>query len=155
MSKDFSQGVIEHGDGSGQPTDYLFRISLKALIRDEQGRVLVVKETGRDWWGLPGGGMNHGETITSALARELHEEVNVIGRFTWRIITADDPVPLRRIDAWQLCLIIEVVPETFEFSAGEDGDEVAFLDPETLKNSSKKVERRVYECSQLASFHLM
>ena len=144
MSKDFSQGVIEHGDGSGQPTDYLFRISLKALIRDEQGRVLVVKETGRDWWGLPGGGMDHGETITSALARELHEEVNVIGRFTWRIITADDPWPLRRIDAWQLCLIIEVVPEIFEFSAGEDGDEVAFMDPEAFKTSVKDVERCIY-----------
>lgn len=144
MSKDFSQGVVEHGDGSGQPTDYLFRISLKALIRDEQGRVLVVKETGRDWWDLPGGGMDHGETITSALARELHEEVNVIGGFTWRIITADDPGPLRRIDAWQLCLIIEVVPETFEFSAGEDGDEVAFMDPEAFKTSVKDVERCIY-----------
>ena len=155
MSKDFSQGVIEHGDGSGQPTDYLFRISLKALIRDEQGRVLVVKETGRDWWDLPGGGMNHGETITSALAHELHEEVNLTGGFTWRIITAEEPAYLANHDFWQLRLIVEVLPETLVFSAGEDGDEVAFLDPETLKNSSKKVERRVYECSQLASFHLM
>lgn len=144
MSKDFSQGVVEHGDGSGQPTDYLFRISLKALIRDEQGRVLVVKETGRDWWDLPGGGMDHGETITSALARELHEEVNVIGGFTWRIITAEEPAYVESHDFWQLRLIIEVVPETFEFSAGEDGDEVAFMDPEAFKTSVKDVERCIY-----------
>ncbi|NCC19514.1 NUDIX hydrolase [Candidatus Saccharibacteria bacterium] len=144
MSKDFSQGVIEHGDGSTRPTDYLYRISLKALIRDEQGRVLVVKETGRDWWDLPGGGMDHGETITSALARELHEEVNVIGGFTWHIITAEEPAYLANHDFWQLRLIIEVLPETLVFSVGEDGDEVAFMAPETFRTSTRDAERCIF-----------
>jgi len=49
-------------------TDYLFRISIKALIYNESGDLLVVKEHGLNW-GLPGGGMDFGETFADALAR--------------------------------------------------------------------------------------
>lgn len=144
MTEQHATGVIEHGPGSSRPTDYLYRISLKALIRDEQGRVLVVKETGRDWWDLPGGGMDHGETIGLALARELHEEVNLRGEFTWRIISVDEPKYLKAHDFWQLRLIVEVKPQNLEFGAGEDGDEVAFIAPETFKSSNRDVERCIY-----------
>lgn len=55
-------GVIKHPN-SPRPTDYLFRVSLKCVIRNDAGEVLAVKEVGRDFWDLPGGGMDHGESI--------------------------------------------------------------------------------------------
>lgn len=144
MSKEFSKGTIEHGVGSERPTDYLYRISLKALVRNEQGEVLVVKEASRTYWDLPGGGMDHGETIGSALARELHEEANFKGEFTWRIITVDEPKYAENHDFWQVRLIIEVTPDNLEFSVGEDATEIAFVDPTLLKGSPEKVERWIY-----------
>ena len=68
-------GAIIH-ETSGRK-DSLIRVTLKAVILDEQGRILVVKEKGRDWWDTPGGGIEHGETIKEALARELEEEVSL------------------------------------------------------------------------------
>jgi ADP-ribose pyrophosphatase YjhB (NUDIX family) len=60
--------MIEHQ----LPSNY--RVSLKALIRDNEGRILLVKE-GSDQWGLPGGGPDHGETVDEGLRRELREEI--------------------------------------------------------------------------------
>lgn len=66
--------------------DSLFRISLKAYIENDKGEVLVVKERGRDWWDLPGGGMEHGENVKEALARELKEEVGYEGEFSYDVV---------------------------------------------------------------------
>ena len=43
--------------------DYLYRISLKALIYNDVGQILIVKEVGRTYWDLPGGGMDYDETV--------------------------------------------------------------------------------------------
>ena len=37
-----------------------YRVSVKALIKNEQDQVLVIKEN-QDTWSLPGGGLDHGE----------------------------------------------------------------------------------------------
>ncbi len=55
------------------------RNSAKAIIiRDNQ--LLVIKNTtdGEDWFLLPGGGQNHGESLREALARECMEEASVV-----------------------------------------------------------------------------
>lgn len=52
-------------------------IGVCALIRDEAGRVLLVKHSYRPGWCLPGGGMRRGETPVSALRRELREELGL------------------------------------------------------------------------------
>ena len=92
-----SHGIVEHPD-SPRPTDYLFRVSLKCVILDSVGEVLVVKERGRDCWDLPGGGMDHGETLATAIARELREEVSMQCAFSFQIITAEDPAFLKEHD---------------------------------------------------------
>jgi len=140
-------GVIDH-DGSRR-TDYLYRVSLKCLVRNEDGGILVVKESGRDWWDLPGGGMDHGEDIRSAIAREMEEEVNMQGDFEYRILEVDEPRHLDRHNFWQLRLVFEVKPQTPVFSPGEDGDAVAFVSPDVLKNSEHLAERLVFKYSKL------
>ena len=138
MTKQNSLGTINHSESSNRRTDYLYRISLKAFIRNEKGEILVVKETGRDWWDLPGGGMDHGEDIKTALARELKEEVNLTGDFTYRIIDVKDPGYIGEHDMWQVRLMFEVIPENMEFSAGEDGDEIAFMGPKDFEKSDRE-----------------
>lgn len=145
-----SHGVVAHGPESTRKTDYLYRVSLKCLIRNHDHKVLVVKETGRDWWDLPGGGMDHGENLHSAIAREMKEEVNLSGDFTYRVIDVDEPARLSAHNFWQLRLIFAVSPSETEFSPGEDGDEIAFIDPREFEDSESEVERRIFKYSKLA-----
>ena len=146
MPEQSSHGIINH-TSSGRKTDYLYRISIKGLVRNEAGEALVVKEDGRNYWDLPGGGMDHGESIKEAIAREMNEEVGLTGEFTYRIIDVDEPAYSTLQSFWQVRLIFEVKPADMSFGAGEDGDEIAFVDPELLKASESEVERRIYRYS--------
>ena len=123
--------ITQRPDGT-ERTDYLFRVSLKALIYDQQGRILVVKEHGLNW-GLPGGGMDFDETFESALARELAEEVGYTGRFTFETIGVADPIHVGGPNVWQVWIVFHVAPETFDFSVGVDAEAMKFIDPKGLE----------------------
>lgn len=125
--------------------DSLYRVSLKCLITDPSGKVLVVRENGRGSWDLPGGGIDHGEDIRSAIARELEEELDFRGDFTFKILRADDPAKLKTRDVWQLKLVFAVELDTRTVSAGVDVEEIAFIDPRSLKDSNYIPEQMIYE----------
>jgi 8-oxo-dGTP pyrophosphatase MutT (NUDIX family) len=144
-----THGIIEHQEPSSRRTDYLFRISLKCLIQDSEGRVLVVKETGRDWWDLPGGGMDHGETLQAAIAREMKEEVNLRGDFTFKILAVEEPKLLDPHGFWQLRLIFAIELSQLDFSPGDDSDEIAFMNPKSFENSTVRTERLIFVYSQM------
>jgi len=121
-----------------------YRVSIKAIIRNKKGEVLLVKE-GSDSWSLPGGGMDHGEPFEEALAREMYEEASIEQPFT---------VTLRGIDsfyfelrtAWLMWIVCELTfSEKLIYGRGVDADDVAFIDPSTLKDSQYRSERLVYK----------
>ena len=53
-----------------------FRIGVSALIFQD-GHVLLAHRRDIDWWNLPGGGMEIGETVEEALRREVREETGL------------------------------------------------------------------------------
>jgi ADP-ribose pyrophosphatase YjhB (NUDIX family) len=59
-------------------TPPFIRIRVAAIIV-EKGRVLLEKHAkdGREYWVLPGGGVDPGETLSCGLQRELLEEIGV------------------------------------------------------------------------------
>lgn len=56
--------------------DCLYRVAIRILIV-QGNKVLLIKEASDKWWALPGGGVEHGETVESSLAREVEEELGV------------------------------------------------------------------------------
>jgi 8-oxo-dGTP diphosphatase len=60
-----------HASGSA-----CFRIAVSALIFNE-GKVLLAHRRDIDWWNLPGGGMEEGETVEESLRREVFEETGL------------------------------------------------------------------------------
>jgi 8-oxo-dGTP diphosphatase len=68
-------------------------VAAAALIRDEAGRVLVVKPNYRDHWTLPGGICEFGEAPQAGCAREVAEEIGLqlpVGR----MLAVDWQLPL-------------------------------------------------------------
>lgn len=63
--------IVDGSDSSAQ-----FRIAVYAIIFAE-GRILLALRRNINWWNLPGGGMEHGETVDEAMRREVHEETGL------------------------------------------------------------------------------
>lgn len=53
------------------------RTSVYGIVRDENGTLLVRDRTSDEKWDLPGGGINPGEEIITALRREINEETKL------------------------------------------------------------------------------
>ncbi|WP_425833048.1 NUDIX domain-containing protein [Streptomyces fractus] len=53
------------------------RMAAGALFFDQAGRVLMVEPTYKDYWDIPGGYVETGESPLQAAAREVHEELGI------------------------------------------------------------------------------
>lgn len=52
-------------------------LGVRALVIDPDGRIFLVRHSYVSGWHFPGGGVEIGETVRQALARELQEEGNI------------------------------------------------------------------------------
>ncbi len=52
-------------------------LGVRAVVRDESGRILLVRHTYLPGWYLPGGGVDPGETVAAAAVREVAEETGI------------------------------------------------------------------------------
>lgn len=85
-------------------------LGVRALVCDEQQRVLLIRHTYTDGWHLPGGGVDHGESARAAALRELAEEAGVeaqdlhlVGFYSNHVRFKHDHVALYRAGAWRSC----------------------------------------------------
>lgn len=128
---------------SGNYPSTFYRVSLKAVIHNENGEVLVVKE-GSDNWSLPGGGIDHGEFDTEALQRELREEVAYEGNFSLSLIGIQT-FYVEEHGTWMMWVVYNIKTETSDFAVGPDATEIAFIDPHIFKDSDKRGERLIFK----------
>lgn len=90
------------------------RIATKAIIR-RNGRLLVQHKqsaNGSDYYTLPGGGQERGETLEQALIRECHEELGVtvtVGmlRFVREHLVINERDDVHQVDLIFICTIAD------------------------------------------------
>lgn len=64
------------GGGSDEDSHKCYKFSVHAAIFDADNKVLLLKQSyGDKRWGLPGGGVEPGETVHEAIKRECREEL--------------------------------------------------------------------------------
>jgi 8-oxo-dGTP pyrophosphatase MutT (NUDIX family) len=59
--------------------DSLYRVAVRALIVSDNKMLAVKEVAGGDWWAIPGGGVDYGESLKACLLREISEEIGVPG----------------------------------------------------------------------------
>ena len=112
--------ITQNLDGTDH-LDCLYRISIKALIYNDAGQILVVKEDGRPLWDLPGGGMDYGETFESALKRELYEEVGYKGNLRYQLLTRRTRFILSELTLTKFVFLVVCGRKTLIFSGRRCG----------------------------------
>lgn len=94
-----------------------FRAAVAAMIFDEQGRILLFKHTYRKFeWGIPAGGLEHGEQPEQAIIREFFEETDMQIKVE-KLLLAESSKEDRHISLIYLCKIVSgTFKESLEIS---------------------------------------
>ncbi len=120
----------------GKYPNTFYRVSAKAVIRNAVGEVLVVKEH-QDKWELPGGGLDHGESVHDCLERELREELGITNAFTEQFSKVETQYmpsrPDKQLDFWKMSMYFDVVAEgELTVLPGEGISEAKFMPASVL-----------------------
>lgn len=120
-----------------------YTVGVLGLVRDEQGRILVLKHTYRpsEPWGLPGGGLRPGETLQQCLKREIREEAGIEVEIGDLLSTVAHP------DRKLLDVIFACRPRAGQslatFRPNAEISEARFVDPGDLPGNIARGQRRV------------
>ena len=128
------QDMFENSAGSSAR----FRIAVSALIFSE-GKILLALRRDIDWWNLPGGGMEVGETVDEALQREVYEETRLEVKVAQLVGVYSKPQKQEVVFTFR-CHILEGVPKATEETRECRYFDPAHLPPNTLRKHRQRIE---------------
>lgn len=114
-------------------------LGVRAVVTDDEGRVLLVRHTYLAGWWLPGGGVDRGETTQAAVVREAREEAGVIARTAPRLISIHSNERFFRGDH-VLVFVIDDFELTDRTSHGEIA-EIGWFAPDALPDDAHRSTR--------------
>lgn len=120
-------------------------IGVRAVVRDENGRVLLVRHTYTPGWHFPGGGVEVNEAAEEALAKELRQEtgLHLVGRPRLHGIFLNSAVSSRDHILTYLC---EAEGQLPSFSPSREIGELGYFSLDELPNNiDQGTERRLRE----------
>ena len=82
---------IDHYRSPNAPAANSIVVAVTAFVRDEVGRLLLIRRTDNDLYAIPGGALELGETLTQTVQREVMEETGIAVTVTGLIGVYSDP----------------------------------------------------------------
>ncbi|WP_194828598.1 NUDIX hydrolase [Nocardia sp. XZ_19_231] len=70
-------GRIDYFHDPAAPQPNAIKVAVSAVVLDKSGRILMIRRTDNDLYAIPGGGLEAGETVSEAVAREVLEETGI------------------------------------------------------------------------------
>lgn len=70
-------GRTDHFHDPAAPRPNAIKVAVSAVVLDDTGRILMIRRTDNDRYAIPGGGLEAGETVSEAVAREVLEETGI------------------------------------------------------------------------------
>jgi ADP-ribose pyrophosphatase YjhB (NUDIX family) len=110
--------------------------SVTVVVRDGDGRILLIHKTDNDLWALPGGGHDIGERISDTAVREVEEETgikvevdSIVGLYTDpEHVLAYDDGEVRQ----QFSICFRAHPVGGSLRTSSESKEVRWVDPANL-----------------------
>lgn len=124
----------------------IYRVAAKALILNDEGKILVVKES-QDFWSLPGGGIEHGESAQECLKREIREELGIDDAHIDNILYSTN-VYLDQRDTWMTWIVYKAKIDSSDFICGDGVTDARYIDVEDLQESTDLLEKLIVETVQ-------
>ena len=124
----------------------IYRVVAKALITNEDGKILVVKEN-QDFWSLPGGGLEHGESAQDCLKREIRVEIGVDNVEIGEIAYSTN-VYLDRRDIWMTWIVYKAKLNSSNFVFGDGVTDAKYIDIKEIEESTDLLEKLIIETVQ-------
>ena len=109
-----------------------YRVSVKGIVIDDDGRILLSKES-NGMWEMMGGGLDHGEDPIACLKREIFEETGLE-------VTYISPSPLYFIttlrhdrDSYVANVIYQIKLKNLDFVPSDECQELRFFNTEEMR----------------------
>ena len=111
-----------------------YRVSIKGIVIDEHGRVLLSREENGKWEML-GGGLDHEEDPIACLKREINEETGL--QLAWISSSPKYFITSPRFDSsvntYMANVVYEIKLKDLDFTPSEECQELRFFSTEEMK----------------------
>ena len=99
------------GESAAMPDSPLIRRAVRAILFDQDGKIALLHIAGSGFYSLPGGGVDEGESLETALERELLEETGCRFTLTGEVGWIEEQRALFALIQQNYCWLAKVVGE--------------------------------------------